>query len=100
MTDRWDEHMGRAGRDLGHAATARRRRDHPSTRRLHQLASKWDAENAGVAPDIEGEKRSRAVNDGHDPQLERAVQKALRLLDAISPKILTETAPPVRVKRS
>jgi len=37
----------------------------------------WDVENNGVAPDIEVELDPKAVREGHDPQLERAVQYAL-----------------------
>ena len=33
----------------------------------------WDVENHGVAPDIEVEQDPKAVAEGHDPQLERAV---------------------------
>jgi tricorn protease len=39
------------------------------------------------------------VAKGRDPQLERAVQEALRLLAANPVKLLPEPAPPVRVKR-
>lgn len=41
---------------------------------------KWAVENEGVAPDIEVENWPRDVIAGHDLQLERAVQEALRLL--------------------
>ena len=37
----------------------------------------WDVENHGVAPDIEVELDPKAVHDGHDPQLERAVAVAM-----------------------
>jgi tricorn protease len=37
-------------------------------------------ENMGVAPDIEVELDPKAVRDGHDPQLERAVAVALQQL--------------------
>ncbi|MFP5262647.1 MAG: PDZ domain-containing protein [Blastocatellia bacterium] len=37
----------------------------------------WDIENQGVAPDVEVELDPRAVREGRDPQLERAVQIAL-----------------------
>lgn len=42
--------------------------------------SHWVAENEGVPPDIEVVQDARAVAEGHDPQLERAVTEALRLL--------------------
>jgi tricorn protease len=38
---------------------------------------KWDVENHGVAPDIEVDLDPKAVREGHDPQLERAVAVAL-----------------------
>ncbi|HSM06355.1 MAG TPA: PDZ domain-containing protein, partial [Longimicrobiales bacterium] len=40
----------------------------------------WIAENEGVPPDIEVLMDARSVAEGRDPQLERAVQEALRLL--------------------
>ena len=42
--------------------------------------NKWAVENEGVAPDIDVENWPKEVVAGHDPQLERAVQEALRLL--------------------
>jgi tricorn protease len=41
---------------------------------------KWDVENKGVHPDIEIEMTPALEIAGHDPQLERAVQEALKLL--------------------
>ncbi|HWK08833.1 MAG TPA: PDZ domain-containing protein, partial [Vicinamibacterales bacterium] len=43
---------------------------------------KWAVENVGVAPDVDVENWPKDVIAGHDPQLERAVQEALRLLAA------------------
>lgn len=40
----------------------------------------WDVENHGVAPDIEVELDPKAVHEGHDPQLERAVAVAMEQL--------------------
>jgi len=40
----------------------------------------WDVENKGVAPDIEVELDPKAVHEGHDPQLEKAVATALEQL--------------------
>jgi tricorn protease len=45
------------------------------------LQGKWAVENEGVTPDIEVENTPADVIRGHDPQLERAVKEALRLLD-------------------
>ena len=41
---------------------------------------KWAVENEGVAPDIEVENWPKEVVAGHDAQLERAVEEAMRLL--------------------
>jgi tricorn protease len=40
----------------------------------------WDVENRGVAPDIEVEQDPAAVRQGHDPQLEKAVQVVMEEL--------------------
>jgi tricorn protease len=40
----------------------------------------WDVENHGVAPDIEVEYDPQAVRNGHDPQLEKAVEVVMDLL--------------------
>ena len=48
---------------------------------FYNLEGEWDIENIGVAPDIEVEYTPAEVLKGHDPQLERAVQEALKLLD-------------------
>jgi tricorn protease len=45
------------------------------------INNKWIAENEGVPPDIEVRLDARSVAAGIDPQLERAVQEALRLLE-------------------
>jgi tricorn protease len=42
---------------------------------------KWIAENEGVPPDIEVRQDALALSKGGDPQLERAVKEALRLLE-------------------
>jgi tricorn protease len=61
---------------------------------------KWAVENEGVAPDIDVENWPKEVIAGKDPQLERAVQEAMRLLKERpvdrSPK---EPPPPVWGKR-
>jgi len=38
-------------------------------------------ENHGIAPDVEVELDPRAVREGHDPQLERAVELLLSELE-------------------
>jgi tricorn protease len=41
----------------------------------------WDVENHGVPPDIEVEYDPKAVREGHDPQLEKAVEVVMDLLN-------------------
>ena len=40
-------------------------------------AGEWDVENRGIPPDFEVEQDPKAVAEGHDPQLEKAVALAL-----------------------
>jgi tricorn protease len=40
----------------------------------------WDVENHGVEPDVVVEQDPKAVSEGHDPQLEKAVAVALQEL--------------------
>jgi tricorn protease len=56
---------------------------------------KWAVENEGVGPDIEVENTPREVIAGGDPQLERAVEEAMRLLKQKPvDRLTTEPAPP------
>lgn len=67
----WGGLVGRAGApDLmdGRIVTA------PSSAVWDPQDSKWIAENVGVAPDIEVEQDPRLVRQGHDPQLEKAIE--------------------------
>jgi tricorn protease len=48
---------------------------------FYDLSGRWAVENEGVAPDIEVEYTPADVIRGHDPQLERAVQEGLKLLE-------------------
>jgi len=60
----------------------------------------WAVENVGVPPDIEVEMTPREVIAGHDPQLERAVEEALRLLEEGDwPQIIDQPADPIRSLR-
>ncbi|HUG40829.1 MAG TPA: PDZ domain-containing protein [Longimicrobiales bacterium] len=63
------------------------------------LGGEWAVENEGVAPDVHVEMTPKDVIAGRDPQLEAAVQLALRLL-AENPVVLRdEPPPPVRARR-
>jgi tricorn protease len=62
---------------------------------------KWAVENEGVAPDIDVENWPKDVIAGRDPQLERAVEEALKMLKANPPQRMTkEPPPPVHGKRT
>jgi tricorn protease len=41
----------------------------------------WDAENVGIAPDIEVEHDPELVRQGKDPQLERAIREVMTALE-------------------
>ena len=61
---------------------------------------KWAVENEGTAPDIDVENWPKDVIAGRDPQLERAVDEALRLLkEKPVDRRTTEPAPPAWGKR-
>jgi tricorn protease len=49
----------------------------------YDFAGQWVIENQGVAPDVEVEQDPALMRQGHDPQLERAVELAL---DALAKK--------------
>jgi tricorn protease len=59
----------------------------------------WAVEAEGVSPDIEVIQDPAKVANGGDPQLERAVQEALRLMKTEGIELKPEPAPPVRYKR-
>jgi tricorn protease len=63
------------------------------------IEGNWAVENEGVAPDIHVEMTPKDVIAGRDPQLERAVQEALRLLSEHPVELKPEPAPPVRSRR-
>ena len=66
---------------------------------FYDLEGKWAVENEGVAPDIEVENTPKEVAAGRDPQLERAVAEALRLLDRNPVALKPEPPPPTHGKR-
>jgi tricorn protease len=55
---------------------------------------KWAVENEGTSPDIEVENWPKDVIAGHDPQLERAVAEAMRLLKEHPVTRATKEPPP------
>jgi tricorn protease len=64
---------------------------------FYDIGGDWDVENVGVAPDIEVEQTPALVIQGHDPQLERAVEEALRLLEE---NPVTRTPRPAPIDRT
>ena len=60
---------------------------------FYDLNGKWAVENEGVAPDIEVEYTAAEVIKGRDPQLERAVQEAMKLLEQKPVKKIGRPAP-------
>jgi tricorn protease len=62
------------------------------------VSGRWAIENEGVAPDIEVENTPAAENAGHDLQLERAVQEALKLLERNPPPRTPRPGPPNRTQ--
>ncbi len=55
---------------------------------------KWAVENEGVAPDIDVENTPKEVIAGHDPQLEKAVEEAMKQLQAHPVERATKEPPP------
>jgi len=60
---------------------------------FYDLNGKWSVENEGVTPDIEIEYSAAEVMKGRDPQLERAVQEAMKLLQQNPTKRVGRPAP-------
>lgn len=66
---------------------------------FYDVEGKWAVEGEGVAPDIEVMMKPADMIAGRDPQLERAVAEALKLLEKQEFKLMPEPAAPVRWKR-
>ena len=64
---------------------------------FYDLKGRWAVENEGITPDIEVEYTPADVIRGHDPQLERAVAEALKLLERDPVKRVGRPAPIDRV---
>ena len=63
------------------------------------VSNKWIAENEGIAPDIEVRQDAASLSKGIDPQLERAVREALKLLDQQDKVKVTPPAYPTPADR-
>lgn len=66
---------------------------------FYDAEGNWAVEGEGVAPDIEVIQEPSALLQGKDPQLERGVTEAMRLLETQLFELKPEPAPPVRWKR-
>ena len=66
---------------------------------FYNLDGKWDIENIGIAPDIEVENTPAQNVQGHDAQLERAVQEGLKLLEQSPVRRAPRPAPIDRVSK-
>jgi tricorn protease len=66
---------------------------------FYDLSGKWAVENEGVAPDIEVEYTPAEVIKGRDPQLERAVVEAMKLLEKNPVRHVPRPAPADRVSK-
>ncbi len=71
----------------------------PDNRVFDPIAGRWIGENEGIPPDIEVRLDARSAAEGRDPQLERAVEEVLRLLEKEPPPAVAPppaTTPAVR----
>ena len=63
------------------------------------IDGEWAVENEGTPPDIQVEMTPKDVIAGRDPQLERAVGEAMKLLETGRFQRKTEPPPPIRSRR-
>jgi tricorn protease len=66
---------------------------------FYDVNGEWAVEGVGIPPDIEVQQTPADVIRGRDPQLERAVEEALKLLKTQTVEIKPEPAPPVKYRR-
>ncbi|WP_298902967.1 S41 family peptidase [uncultured Psychroserpens sp.] len=66
---------------------------------FYDINGNWAVEGEGIAPDIEVIQDPKLVLQGKDPQLERAVQEAMRLLKNNEFELMPEPKAPIRSKR-
>jgi tricorn protease len=67
---------------------------------FYDVNGRWAVENEGIAPDIEVEITPADAAAGRDPQLERAVQEAMKLLERDPVKRTPRPAPIDRTRRT
>lgn len=66
---------------------------------FYDVDGQWSVEGEGVAPDIEVIQEPKELLAGKDPQLERAVEEAMKLLKTQEFQMKPEPPAPVRWKR-
>ncbi|MCA6074733.1 S41 family peptidase [Fulvivirga sedimenti] len=66
---------------------------------FYDADGKWAVEGVGVSPDIEVIQDPKRILEGHDPQLEKAVEEALRLLENNEFQLKPEPPAPVKWRR-
>ncbi len=59
----------------------------------------WDIEGKGISPDIEVMQNPALQAAGKDPQLLKAIEVALKLIETEGVDLKAEPAPPIRWKR-
>ncbi|PHN00642.1 S41 family peptidase [Flavilitoribacter nigricans] len=66
---------------------------------FYDVNGEWAVEGEGISPDIEVIQEPKRVLEGHDPQLEAAVEEAMRLLRENEFELKPEPEAPVRYRR-
>jgi len=65
---------------------------------FYNVDGEWEVENEGVEPDIEVLQLPAKMKDGGDPQLERAIEETLKMLERNPPPQVETPDFPVRVR--
>ncbi|UXE65652.1 MAG: PD40 domain-containing protein [Chryseotalea sp. WA131a] len=66
---------------------------------FYDVNGQWAVEGVGISPDIEVQQTPADVMKGRDPQLEKAVDEALKLLKTQAVEMKAEPLAPVKYKR-
>ncbi len=61
---------------------------------IYGTHGQWEVEDIGIAPDVEVPADPEAIRQGHDPQLDRAVEEALELIKAHPPETFPQAPYP------
>jgi hypothetical protein len=80
-------------------ASAHRLDEFPAGAAFYDFSGKWAVENEGISPDVNVEYSAADVIKGHDPQPERAVAEAMKLLEQNPVKRVPRPAPIDRTSR-